>query len=79
MLTVVGLICIGSVSAGLFDFMSDASGPIDAKLQDNSAEYKVMTKISVDDSGDGWMYVECMDWEGQLKVDLTNATDKRRR
>lgn len=33
MLTVVGLICIGSVSAGLSDFMADASGPIDAKLR----------------------------------------------
>ena len=70
---------IGCVCAGLFDFMSDPSGPIDAKLQDNSAEYKVTTKMAMNDAGDGWTYVECMDWSGSLKIDLVNATDEQKK
>lgn len=79
MLISVALVAsIGAVSAGFFDFMTDPSGSIDGKLQDNSAEYNVMTKMAMNDAGDGWSYVECMDWNGTIKINLTNATDQQK-
>ena len=78
MITLAVIASITAVNADLFDFMKDPSGPIDAKLQDNSAEYELMTKMSVNDAGDGWSYVTCMDWTGTIKIDLTNATDQQK-
>jgi hypothetical protein len=65
-------------SAGLFDFLggdsSSNDGPIGGEIKDSNVKYEMTTKIGIDKSGEIY-YADMLDWDGDLEIELTNASD----